>query len=251
MKVLLFAAASALALMLAAPANAASGYVGAAYSRAEVDTGLGDGEADVYGVEGAVAFHGDGVIGLDLDAAYASDSDDSNIDSSGVNAHIYARAAGYKIGGFAGMADVADETVWSAGVEGQHSFGRFTLAGALGYAEADDVDIDARGADVEARFFASDNVRIDGNLGWANYEVGGVGEDDVFSFGLGAEFQLPSTPLSFRAGYVHAEFDEIDVDADAFTVGVRLNWSPNLKDRDANGPSFAGLSRVGSLVSFF
>jgi hypothetical protein len=33
-------------------------------------------------------------------------------------------------------------------------------------------------------------------------------------------------------------------------VGVRYNWGGSLKDRNDNGPSFAGLSSLTSALSF-
>jgi hypothetical protein len=242
MKAFVFGAVGALALLAAAPAYAASGYVGAAYTRAEIDTGAGDADTDVFGIEGAVAFDATTSLGIDLDAAY-SDSDDSD-STTGGTAHVYGKGAGYKFGGFVGLAD-ADDTVYSVGLEGQRSFGRFTLAAAAGYANADDADIDAYGVDVEGRWFAADNFRLDGKLGYANLDGPG-GDDDAISVGVGAEYQFAALPVSVRGGYSHAEFDTADVSSDAFTVGIRYNWGGSLKDRDENGPSFAGLSSLTS-----
>lgn len=246
MKAFVFGAVGALALLVA-PAHAATGYVGAAYQRAEVDTGLGDADSDSFGVEGAAAFNATQSLGLDVDAAY-SDSDDSDSAFGGA-AHLYAKGTGYKFGGFAGIADVADETVWSVGVEGQRNFGQFTLAGAIGYANADDANIDAYGVDVEGRFFATDNFRIDGKIGYANLDAG-VGDDDALTGGVGAEWQFATMPISLRANYAHTELDTADVSSDAFTLGVRYNWGGSLKDRDENGPSFAGLSSLTSAIGF-
>ena len=241
MKAFVFGAVGAVALLAAAPASAATGYVGAQYTRAEVDTGLGDTDADAYGVEGAIAFNAAQSLGLDLDAAFA-DSDDSDSTTAGT-AHIYAKGGSYKFGGFAGLADAGD-TVYSVGVEGQIAVGpQVTLAGAVGYASADDTDIDATGVDVEARFFVTDNFRLNGKLGYANLDGPG-GDDDLLQAGVSAEYQLASTPISFLAGYAHSEFDTADVSSDAFTVGIRFNWGGSLKDRDTNGPSFAGLSSL-------
>lgn len=248
MKAFVFGAAAAVTLLAGAPAYAASGYVGAAYSRAEVDVGGGDTDSDAYGVEGAVAFDASESLGLDFDAAYTdSDDADSNV---GGTAHIYAKGQGYKFGGFVGLADVADETVYSVGVEGQRNFGQFTLAGALGYANADDADIDAFGGDVEGRYFVTDNFRLNGKLGFANFDAGPAGEDDVITAGVSAEYQFAAAPVSVFGGYARTEFDETDVSADAFTIGVRYNWGGSLKDRNDNGPSFAGLSSLTSALSF-
>lgn len=241
MKAFVFGAVGAVALLVAAPAFAATGYVGAAYTRAQVDAGLGDNDTDAFGVEGAVAFNAAQSLGLDLDAAYA-DSDDSDSVTAGT-AHVYAKGGAHKFGAFVGLADAGD-TVYSVGVEGQVAIGpQVTLAGAVGYASADDTDVDAIGVDAEARFFVTDNFRLNGKLGYANLDGPG-GDDDLISVGVGAEYQLAATPVSFRAGYEHSEFDTADISSDAFTVGIRYNWGGSLKDRDTNGPSFAGLSSL-------
>lgn len=246
MKALVFAAAGAMALLLSAPANAATGYVGAQYTRDEVNAKPKDANADIFGVEGAVAFNASKSLGIDLDAAY-SDSDDTDSTSSGA-VHVYAKGADYKFGGFASVGDV-DETVWSVGVEGQKSWTKFTLAGAAGYANADDSDADIYGVDVEGRYFVSDNFRIAGKASYANVDVKPT-DADVWALGIDAEYQFASAPVSVRAGYRHSEFDDADADSDAFTVGIRYNWSPSLKDRDQNGPSFAGLSSLSSVLAF-
>ena len=245
MKTLVFAAAGALALLVSVPAHAATGYVGAQYTRAQTDAGASDDDADIFGVEGAVAFDASESLGLDIDAGYA-DSDD--VDSvSSATAHLYAKGADYKFGGFVGLGDV-DETVWSVGVEGQKSWNAFTLAGAVGYANADDSDADIYGADIEGRFFVNDNFRLDAKASYANIDVQPT-DADAWSVGVGAEYQFASAPVSLRAGYTHSELDDLNVDSDAFTVGIRYNWSPSLKDRNDNGPSFAGLSSLTSVLA--
>lgn len=242
MKAFVFGAVGALALLAAAPANAASGYVGAAYTRDQVNAKPKDVNQDIFGVEGAVAFNASESLGLDLDAAYA-DSDDTDSTTAGA-AHLYLKGAGYKFGGFAGVADAGNDTIWSAGLEGQRNFGQTTLAGAVGYANDDDANADAWGADAELRYFATDNFRLAGKLSYANISPDKGKDDNLVGIGVNAEYQLATTPVSFRAGYEHTEFDKANVDSDAFTVGIRYNWGGSLKDRDENGPSFAGLSSL-------
>jgi hypothetical protein len=106
-----------------------------------------------------------------------------------------------------------------------------------------DSDIDAYGVDAELRYFFTDNFRVNGKVGYANLEGPG-GDDDLLSGGVSAEYQLSATPVSFTAGYTHTEFDTADISSDAFSVGIRYNWGGSLKDRDTNGPSFAGLSSL-------
>lgn len=240
MKALVFGAVAAATLLMAGTASAATGYVGAAYTRAEVDAGPVSNDTDAFGVEGAIAFNASKSLGLDIDAAYA-DSDDSD-SSTGAAAHLYAKGDTYKFGGFVGLADAGD-TVYSVGIEGQKNYGQMTVAAALGYASADDTDVDAVGVDAELRYFVTDNFRLSGKIGYANLDGPG-GDDDLLAGGVGVEYQLASTPVSFTAGYQHSEFDTADVSSDAFSVGIRYNWGGSLKERNDNGPSFAGLSSL-------
>lgn len=249
MKSMLIGALSAVALLAAAPAaNAGSGYVGAAYTRAEVDTPFGDDDADGYGIEGAWAFNATPSLGIQIDGAF-NDADGDDNEAYGVTGHVNARNDKYLFGAFVGLADVADETVWSVGLEGEKYYNSFTVAGAVGYANADDSDADIWGADAQLRYFLTDNFRIQGALGWANVEAGPV-DDNVWSVGVGGEYQFASVPVSINAGYARSEFDEVDVSSDAFTIGVRYNFGGTLKDRDRKGASLAGLSSLASRVGF-
>jgi hypothetical protein len=242
MKAFVFAAVGAVALLAAAPAMAATGYVGAQYTRDQLD-GKGTKDADIFGAEGAVAFDASKSLGIDLDASYA-DGDQSDGVTAGT-AHLYGKAANYKFGGFVGIADVDSDQVYSVGVEGQVAVTpKTTLAAAIGYANDDDANVDLYGVDAEARYFLTDNFRINGKLGWANIDAGKGADDDLYSIGVGGEYQLSTTPISFTAGYTHSEFDTADLKSDAFSVGIRYNWGGSLKDRDTNGPSFSGLSSL-------
>lgn len=246
MKALIIGAVGAIALM-ASPAFAATGYVGAAYAHDKLDTGAKSTDDDSFGVEGAIAFNAAASLGVDLDAAY-SDGDKRDSTTAGT-VHVYGKGGANKFGGFVGLADAGSDTVYSVGLEGQHQFSGVTVAAALGYANDDDANTDAWGIDGEARFFVSDNFRLDGKLGWTKVDFGGAaGDDDLWRVGVGGEYQFTGAPVSVRAGYSHAEFNDANVKDDAFTVGVRYNWGGSLKDRDTNGPSFAGLSSLtGSL----
>jgi hypothetical protein len=100
----MFAAVGAVALLAAAPAMAATGYVGAAYTRAEVDTGAGDTDSDAFGVEGAVAFNATKSLGLDIDAGY-TDSDDTD-STSGITGHLSGKSGATTVDD-AGLAHLA------------------------------------------------------------------------------------------------------------------------------------------------
>lgn len=234
MKKTAFLGAAALALMTATTAHAEGGYVGGVYGNVDVDT-LGD--ADFWGIEGAFAGSNFEIDGALLDG----DSSDTAFSLAG---HLFNRDDSHLFGGFVGIADASDSTTWTAGLEGNKYFDTWTLAGAVGYASNDDVDTDGYGINAEARFFPTENFRIDAGLGWATVDAGGI-DDDVISYGLGGEFQLSAAPVSFGLNWGHSEADNTSVEADTLTAAVRFNFGGTLRDRDRTGASQANLVGFG------
>jgi hypothetical protein len=238
MRKLILAAAAALAAVAApAVASAQTGYVGAVYN--DIDSDLGDGEA--YGLEGSVFFPA-GSLGVEVDASVL-DSDDTD-ESYGITGHLFTRSENYLFGGFVGFSDNDIDSTWSAGLEANKYYDRWTLNGAVGYAEGDDTDGEAYGVNVGASLFASDNLRFDGNVGWASVDSG-AGDDDAMLFGVGAEYQFAAIPISLGATYAHVESDDTGAEGDIIGVAVRYNWGGTLLDRDRNGASQA--NRTGFL----
>ena len=52
----------------------------------------------------------------------------------------------------------------------------------------------------------------------------GTSEVDTTSYGVNAEWQLSSMPVSLLAGYTHWELDDVPVESEAFTIGARALW---------------------------
>jgi hypothetical protein len=241
--IILSAAAALVVLALPGVAAAQSGYVGAAWSTTQVD---GFDDADAYGVEGAVAFEGSNSISFEIDAAI-SDSDDTDA-AYGVTGHLFTRNSDYLFGGFVGVASSDDSTAWTAGVEANKYFSNVTLAGAIAYASDDDADVDGYGVTGQARYFVQDNFRLDATVGWASLDGGGA-DDDALSLGVGGEYQFAAAPISIRAGYARVSFDEADIDADTFTIGVRYNFGgTTLFDRDRSGASQADIAGIAGII---
>lgn len=245
MRNILIGAAALLAAALPGVAAAQTGYVGAVYGNVDVD---GFDDEDFYGVEGAVAFAGSSAISFELDASI-TDADESGT-GYGVMGHVYTRNDRYLFGGFVGIAgnDDTDET-WTAGLEANKYFSGWTLAGALAYGSNEDFDSDGWGANVEGRFFVMEDFRLDANVGWASIDFGGFGDDDAFTYGLGGEYQFTPVPVSVALAWDHVEFDEVDTEADTWSLAVRYNWGGTLRDRDRNGASQANV--LGALGAAF
>jgi hypothetical protein len=151
------------------------------------------------------------------------------------------------IGGFLGFGDVSDDTFWTIGAEGEYYMLNVTLAAALSYANFDDSDSDAWGLDGEVRIFPIETLRIEGELGFGGVDTP-LGDDDVFTIGIGGEYLFDAVPISVFINYEHDEFDETDLSGDAFFIGGRWNFGGTLRVRDLTGVSLPGLSRfTGSL----
>ncbi|MBC7769463.1 MAG: hypothetical protein H7124_11815 [Phycisphaerales bacterium] len=234
-------AAALLAVAVPGVAAAQTGYVGAAFGNVDVD---GAGDADFYGVEGAVAFAGSGSIVFEVDAAL-TDSDDADT-GYGITGHVYGRSDQGLFGGFIGISGSDDSETYTAGLEASKFYTNWTLAGALFYANNDDADADGYGINTQARFFVHDNFRIQGNLGFASIDAG-AGDDDAFSYGLGTEYQFAAIPISIGASWNHVNLDDADVESDTLVGVVRYNWGGTLRDRDRNGASQADITGSGFL----
>ncbi|MBS0385030.1 MAG: hypothetical protein JSS00_06750, partial [Proteobacteria bacterium] len=178
--------AAALLAVAAAPgvASAASGYVGLSYSNTDVNHG---GSNNAWGAEGSVAFSGSSQISFELDGAVADGDHTDTVTSA--TGHVFARNDDYLFGGFVGASHVNSSTTWSAGLEANKYFERWTLAGAVGYADNSDANVKGWGANVQARFFPTDNVRLQANVGYARVDFH-PGHDNAWAAGVGAEYQF-------------------------------------------------------------
>lgn len=238
MKNVLFASAAVAAVALAAPALAqdTSGHFGASYTR-----GAADNEA--YSLNGAVAFKATDALGVQVDGGFTSlqvDDEFSSENAFGGNVHLFTRNDSWAVGGFAGASNTDSTSAYNLGVEGAKYLDNLTLAGALAYGSSDDLGVDAWGVGGEARYFVTDNFRLNAGLGWADAE-----DDSVLSLGLGGEYQLSSTPFSVHYAYNHFKFDQADIETDQFTIGMRVSFGgQSLKGRDRSGASFTGASAV-------
>jgi hypothetical protein len=232
-------AAALLAAVVPGVATAQTGYVGAAYG--SIDDGVST--ADVYGGEGSVAFRASDTITVEVDGSIL-DGDVPDTATS-LTGHVFGRDDDHLFGGFVGIADSGDSQTWNAGLEANKYFANWTLAGTLFYAKNDDIDADGYGVNAEARWFASDNFRLQGNVGLASANFSG-NDDTAVTIGVGGEYQFGASPISIALGYNHTELTDSNDKVDAFWVGIRFNWGGTLRERDRNGASQAGILGFGS-----
>lgn len=252
MKKFLLGAAAALAIAVPGVASAQSGYVDLGYSSSEGDVAGFDVEGDGWTFGGATAWGGNGSLGGQFDATIG---ESENTSSWNIGGHLFTRDDNYLFGGFVNYGNTEpdgapDSSAWTAGVEGQWYAGRNTFDWAISYSDAEDLDATFTGADVGLTHFATDNFSFGGGLGFGNVDVAGF-DSNTMTYGIGAEYQFASAPISIYGGWNHAEIDDFDTQADTLSVGVRYNWGGSLLERNRSGASLArggGIGRFGGLL---
>ena len=238
----IFFATAAVAALCAAPAFAqdAVGTFGVTYSDSELELGPLSAESDGFAVDGTVAMPAFGAWTVTLSGVVADSEDDTT--ASG-NVHLTTVVGGdLRVGGFIGAADVADETVLTAGAEVQKYLAGATLTGVVAYTTADDVDVDVWSAAADAAFYVTPNLRLNGTVGYVTIDDADV---DGFTYGAGAEYQIASTPFSVTAGYSHADLEDLDVDT--WSIGLRYSFGGGLQARDRAGAALPGSGVMGLL----
>ena len=223
------------------------GYVGVEYSEARLNPGTPSPRVEVWTAEGAVAtdFQGFGVQ-ADIKAAKINGAGTAGDDwITSPTLHIYRRNAYGALGGFAGFSNGDGGNLYAAGIEGQANMTGATLYGALGFGRINDtVDSDLFAARLEGRYFLTENMRLDANVGYVR-QTAGTARSEAMVYGLGAEYQFGAFPAAVQVGYRHAETEGSTIESDTLRVGLR--WAFNgatLAERDRAGPSLGNISDI-------
>lgn len=228
-KILLGGAAAFAALSLATVANAqvTDGFVGVQYTDFE--------GADIYGLNGTAAFQLAPMVQAQVDGNITGfDVSGYNSTIWGPTAHLFYDTDSFDGGAFVGYEDLNGPHVWGYGLEGRAALSdNVTLGGIIGQADVDygSGSVKFQSYSAQLSVFATDNFRIDGSLG----VIDGAG-GNITVFGLGGEYKLDASPLSFIASYTRAEISGSN--GDAFTVGARWTFGGSLKHRDRNSAPF-------------
>ena len=229
--------AIAMALM-AAPAMAQNtGHVGLAYSNND------DAEIDAWAVEGAATFAFSDAIGAQVDGSLGAIDGDGGDSATAfdITGHIFYNGGAWRAGALFGAADVdtgginPSATHW--GVEGVYWLERVALGGSAIWGDGEGIispDIEYNNSDFNADFYATENFVIGATFGVGTMD-NGSSEADTTSYGVNAEWQLSSMPVSLLAGFQHWEFDDVDIESEGFTIGARWNWGGTLVERDRAG----------------
>jgi hypothetical protein len=228
----LIAATGVAVMALAGAASAESGYVG--LSRTSTD--LKAATIDSTALSGAVSMPLRGRLDFQLDAT-VGDAEDSNHAPAGGTFHVVGRNQGWMLGAFAGGLSGDPGTIYAVGAEGALYYGRFTLAGALAYADSDS-KLDTNGIifEGEGRYFVTRHLRLDGVIGYSDYDTGPASWRAT-TYGAGAELQFAQTPISVFGALSRVEASNNAFDADVLRVGLRYNFDSDLAKRDEAGAS--------------
>jgi len=191
-----------------------------------------------FGVQGDVVYS---FVGTDED--YFGDV--SNLDGA---VHLFFRdQTSFLIGGFVQLGSTeidygygsSDFTRSYVGVEGQLYLDVLTLYGQLGLQGIDYDGYEDNGifANVEARYFVTDDFRVDVHAG-----ISTLDEQDytTYNLGLGAEYKFADLPVSVfgKVDYYNTEYGSGSVDSVRATVGLKFNFGDDsLFDRDRTGPT--------------
>jgi len=193
-------------------------------------------------------------VGVQGDLVYSSLSTDetyfSDVTSFDGALHLFFRdSSSFLIGGFVqvGTTD-ADYDYYSygttrsyVGVEGQLYLDLLTLYGQVGWQNYDEDGAEGDGlfANVEARYFITDDFRVDVHAGMATISYD-FGDTKLYNVGIGAEYKFTDLPLSVfgKLDYYSADQPFLSTDSVRAMVGLKFNFGDDtLFDRDRNGPT--------------
>lgn len=244
MKALLLASA-ALALT-AAPALAqdAVGSAGIAYVHTDTEGFKTDGAK----LDGVAAFAVSPEWTVTVNGAVSYADSDFGDDTVGAAAAHLTRTFGadLRAGGFVGVSDIGGENYLTAGAEVQKYLASTTLTGLVAYTDLDGADAWTFGGD--AAYYVNPALRLNASVSYNNVDVDGFGDVDGWAYGVGAEYQFANSPYSVYGSWQRVSVNDLDVDADTFTIGARMSFGGTLQSLDragANlGRTLAGLPGV-------
>jgi len=225
-----------------------SGYVEGSYANSVDDV-----DADAWELRGAINVDAGSGMNLQVDLGYErAGIGNLDIDKYDGALHGYYRDSLFAAGAFfaASRYDVGlteDIKDYLGGIEGALFQDTWTIMGAAGYGQTDLAGLDAdhyMGA-LGARWYATDNIRldIDGKLD----HITDAGEDlDIHSLKLTANYRPEQWPATLFAGYKYTNVDLADTlsgDSNAIFGGVRFSYgSGSLKEEERLGPIWSNRS---------
>lgn len=247
MKKFLLGAAAALAIAAPGVASAQSAYIDLGYASADGEVLGTDVEGDGWQIGGAAAW-----TNFQVDAL-VSNSDDTS--SYLLGGHLFTRNDSYLLGAFVNFGNVDPDggsgyDAWTIGGEGQWYADRTTFDAAISYSDAEDLDTTFTGVDVGVTQFFTDNFSVGGTVGFGQLDIAST-DVDTLTYGIGAEYQFASAPISIYGGWDHLSIDDVDTDQDTLSIGVRYSFGGNLFERNRSGASLRRDNGLAGIAGAF
>lgn len=238
MKTQLFAAAAILAVAVSAPAFAQNvGSVGAAVNYSDLKATGVDVDGTSVKVDGAVAIPtGAWTVTLNGNVS-VNDNDISDETVASTAAHLTTTVGdGWRVGGFAALSRPSNDTLWAVGAEASKYFDKVTLNGLAAYGQANDLNADLYAVRGEARYFVSDDFRLDAGAGYSNLDLKAAPSADIWDVNVGGEYKFANTGWSTFGKYTHTESKDLaHLNSEAVKIGFRYSFGGSLKTRDRSG----------------
>ena len=163
-------------------------------------------------------------IDLQSETGFVDNSNDNYTGSVLGGAHLsYRQVNEWLLGGFVGIgngfnADNDTATAWLIGAEGQFYLTDLTLYGQVGYMDGDDANAGTSDAFRNAwfgrgvvRYFLDSNVKLEGELSYANGENDtDIDDMDVWGWGLRYERAIKSMDADIFVAYQGNRYDSTD-----------------------------------------
>jgi len=245
MKTSLFVAASAVIALGASAAQAqVVGHAGVSAATTDVVVPGNNPDYQTYQAEGAAKFDL-GQAGALLDGSVSVfDGDVDDVEYS-ATAHVNGKFGNALLGGFGGVSAADDLTIWGLGVEGQAAVtDQVTLYGQAGWGDIKNAGGDLWALRGEARYFATENFKLQGQAGYLKYDTN-FGDVDGWTVGAEAEYQFAGTPWSVLAGYDYADVNDAPIKSHTFKLGARYTFgAQSLKARDAAGADLGSVRKL-------
>ena len=249
MKTQLFAAAAVLAFAISAPAFAQQvGSVGAAVNYSDIETNAFGADGTSVKIDGSVAVPAGAAWTVTVNGDVSlSDNDISDETVASGAVHLTTKIGdSWRVGGFTALSRPSNDTLWAVGAEAHKYLGNVTLSGLAAYGQSNDLDADLYAVRGEARYFVTEDFRLDAGLGYSKIET--AIEADAWDASLGGEYKFANTGWSTFGKYTHTESEDLaDLKSDAVKIGVRYTFGGSLKTRDRSG---ADLIDAGTLFGF-
>lgn len=240
MRLFLLGAASAVAMLSPAAANAETGgYVDLSLGQLSIE----DTDLDTITLGGAAAADLSDNWRAQFDVAVnrISDGGEGFTLTNGA-AHAYYEGAGWAAGGVLTNVDLGFASIWSLGAEGQMTFGQLVVEGELsvGTLEVFGSSTDTTSFSANGTYYLMDNFSI--GAGYASLDV-----DEAFgtinTLSLDAEYQFSGSANSVFLNYANSDYDDIDEESDAWRIGFRHSFGDDsLAGRRQNGPRWLPVS---------